>query len=393
MHDLGAAVIGTGFIGTLHLETLRRLGLRLAGVLGSSAARGQERARALGAPRAYGSLDELLADPGVGVVHVASPNRLHHAQVAAILAAGRHVVCEKPLAMTAAEAADLVARARAAGVVAAVCYNTRFYALNHHARGMVLAGELGQPRLVTGRYHQDWLSRPSDWNWRLDPAEGGLLRAVGDIGTHWLDLTSFVAGMAPAAVCADLAIAIPERERPRDRAATFAAGAGGGAERVRVATEDLGLVLLRYPNGARGAVTVSQVSPGRKNSLAWEIAGSEASAAWESESPERLWIGRRDGPSGLLTRDPAAMNELGRAVAALPGGHVEGFADSFAALLRAVHADIAAGGRRPGSTWASFADGHRGLRLCEAIWRSAREGRWVGVDGDDGDDAAPGGAG
>jgi predicted dehydrogenase len=213
---IGAAVIGTGFIGTVHLQALRRLGVRVAGVLGSGEARGAERARALGT-RAFASLDDLLADPGVDVVHVTSPNHLHFAQVLAVLAAGKHVVCEKPLAMTAAESAEMVARARAGGRVAAVCYNTRFYPLNQQARGMVEAGELGEVRLVTGHYHQDWLAKESDWNWRLTPEAGGALRAVGDIGTHWLDLTSFIAGMAPSEVFADLATLSPSASAPRAR--------------------------------------------------------------------------------------------------------------------------------------------------------------------------------
>jgi predicted dehydrogenase len=312
----------------------------------------------------------------VDVVHVTSPNHLHFAQVLAVLAAGKHVVCEKPLAMTAAESTEMVARAQASGRVAAVCYNTRFYPLNQQARGMVEAGELGEVRLVTGHYHQDWLAKESDWNWRLTPEAGGALRAVGDIGTHWLDLTSFIAGMAPSEVFADLATFIPERERPTGPVETFSRAAGA-TERVRIDTEDAGLVLLRYPNGARGSLTVSQVSHGRKNWMTWDISGGRASAAWESETPERLWIGRRDGSNGLLTRDPSQMNAQGAGAAMLPGGHVEGFADTFAALFGQVYRDVAAGGRQPDSTWASFEDGHTEMRLCDAILQSAREGRWV----------------
>lgn len=378
MPDIGAAVIGTGFIGTVHLQTLRRIGVRVAGVLGSSAERGSERARALGVERAYTSLDEVLADPDVQVVHVTSPNHLHVAQVKAILAAGRHVICEKPLAMASAESAEMVAGARASGRVAAVCYNTRFYPLNQHARGMVAAGELGEVRLVTGHYHQDWLAKESDWNWRLVPKAGGALRAVGDIGTHWLDLTSFIVGMTPSEVFADLATFIPERERPTGPVETFTR-AQGATERVRVDTEDAGLILLRYPNGARGSLTVSQVSHGRKNWMTWDISGSKASAAFESEMPDRLWIGHRDGPNGLLSRDPGAMNAMGAAATMLPGGHVEGFADTFAGLFREVYRDVAAGARQADSTWATFEDGHREMLLCNSILRSAREGRWMEV--------------
>ncbi|NNF92042.1 MAG: Gfo/Idh/MocA family oxidoreductase, partial [Boseongicola sp.] len=198
--DIGAAVIGTGFIGTVHTQALRRLGVQVRGVLGSSAERGAERAKEIGVAHAYATLDDLLADDSVDVVHVTSPNHAHYPQVKAILKAGKHVVCEKPLAMTSAQSAEMVELAKSSGKVCAVCYNIRFYPLNQQAQGMVRAGELGDIRFVTGHYHQDWLARPTDWNWRLVASEGGALRSVGDIGTHWVDLTSFVSGLKAEAV-------------------------------------------------------------------------------------------------------------------------------------------------------------------------------------------------
>ena len=371
-----AAVIGTGFIGTVHIGALRRMGVTVAGVLGSSGPRGAERAAALGIARAYATLDELLADPAIDVVHVTSPNHAHYPQVMAILQAGKHVVCEKPLAMTAAQSAEMVARARAAGKIAAVCYNIRFYPLNQHAQGMVAAGELGDVRFVTGHYHQDWLARETDWNWRLEAEAGGDLRSVGDIGTHWADLSSFVIGERPVAVLAELATFLPERQKPRGPVVTFGA-AGGETETRKVATDDAAMILLRYASGARGAFTTSQVSFGRKNALTWEIAGSQAAASWDSEHPDHLWIGRRDAPNQILQRDPGLMNAQGAAAAALPGGHVEGFADTFHSFFSAVYADIRAGGRQPKSTWATFEDGHHEMLFCEAVQTSARQGVWV----------------
>lgn len=374
----GAAIIGTGFIAGAHLDALRRLGVPVRGVLGSSPARGAERAEAMGVARAYASLDELLSDPEVTVVHVTSPNRLHHPQVMAILEAGRHVVCEKPLAMTSAQSAEMLERAEGSGRICAVCYNTRFYPLNQHAHGMVAGGSLGEVRLVTGHFLQDWLARETDWNWRVEPEEGGSLRAVGDIGTHWLDLTSFIAGMQPSAVFAELATMIPVRRRPTGPVETFSA-AEGETEPVGIRTEDVGLVLLRYPNGARGAMTVSQVSHGHKGGMAWEVAGSEASAAWDMEASEELWIGHRGRANERLWRDPALMNPYGARAAMAPGGHVEGFPDAFRAFFAQVYADIAAGGRQDRSTWATFADGHHSMLLCDAILQSARTGSWVEV--------------
>jgi predicted dehydrogenase len=375
---IGAAVIGTGFIGTVHIEALRRLGVKVVGVLGSSAGRGAERAAALGVGRTYGSLEELLADPNVQAVHVTSPNVAHYPHVKQILAAGRHVICEKPLAMTSAQSAEMAKLASASGKVAAVCYNIRFYPLNQHARQMAADGGLGEVRLVTGHYHQDWLARPTDWNWRLESKEGGALRSVGDIGTHWIDLTSFITGQRPSAVLAELATFIPDRQKPVGPVETFSA-ASGKTEPRRVETDDAATILLRYPNGARGMMSTSQISQGRKNALHWDISGSAASAAWHSETPDNLWIGHRDAPNQILQRDASLMNAAGAAAANLPGGHVEGFADSFRALFAQVYADVAKGSRSEKSAYASFDDGHYEMLFCDAVLESAKVGRWIEI--------------
>jgi predicted dehydrogenase len=377
--QIGAAVIGTGFIGGVHVQMLRRLGVEVRGVLGSSPERGAERAREMGVGHAYASLDDLLADEAVDVVHVTSPNHAHYAQVKAILGAGKHVVCEKPLAMTSAESAEMVEIAKASGKVAAVCYNIRFYPLNQQAHGMVREGALGEVRFVSGHYHQDWLAKPTDWNWRLEAEKGGALRSVGDIGTHWADLTSFVTDLRAEAVMAELATFIPERQKPTGPVETFASGAGE-TDAVKVDTDDAAMILIRYEGGARGVMSTSQINVGRKNSLQWDVAGSEASAAWDSETPDHLFIGHRDRPNEVLMRDFTLMNATGTAAATLPPGHVEGFADSFFAFFRAVYTDVAAGGRQAGATWATFEDGHYEMRFCDAVLKSAREGRWVRLD-------------
>lgn len=372
-----AAVIGTGFIGTVHTWALRRLGVRVEGVLGSSPERGQSRAAELGVDRAYASLEELLEDPKVEVVHVTSPNHLHYPHVKAILGAGRHVICEKPLAMTSAQSAEMVDIARESGRICAVCYNIRFYPLNQHVRGMVANGDLGDIRLITGHYLQDWLAKDSDWNWRLEVEHGGALRSVGDIGTHWVDLAGFVSGMRPVSVLADLSIFIKERQKPLGPVETFARSGDGKTETRRIETDDAALILMRFANGARGSLTVSQVSPGRKNALHLEIAGSKSSTAWQSETPDHLWIGHRDEPNQMLQRDAGLMNLDGAAAASLPGGHVEGFADTFFALFRSVYADIAQGKPGPNASYATFEDGHFEMLFCEAVLKSASEGRWT----------------
>jgi predicted dehydrogenase len=378
--DIGAAVIGTGFIGTVHVEALRRIGVDVRGVLGSTPERGAARASALGVRHAYPSLDDLLADDTVDVVHVTSPNDLHHGQAGAVLDAGKHVVCEKPLAMTAGESAELVARATQTGLVNATNFNIRYYPLNQHAREVVAGGGLGEVRLVTGRYFQDWLLLDSDWNWRLQPDRGGALRAVGDIGSHWLDLLTYITGQRVAAVMADLTTFIGTRHEPTGPVATFSTERSSETIERPISTEDTAAVLLRFDGGARGAVSISQISPGRKNSLVYEIDGSDGAWSWDSEQPDQAWIGHRDRPNEVLIRNPALMGAAGQAAAVLPGGHVEGFFDTFCAHFRAVYADVAAGRPSPTPGYPTFADGHDEMLVGEAIARSAHEGRWVDVD-------------
>ncbi|HEX2755609.1 MAG TPA: Gfo/Idh/MocA family oxidoreductase [Candidatus Limnocylindrales bacterium] len=378
--DIGAAVIGTGFIGTVHVEQLRRIGVDVRGVLGSSPERGAARADALSVRHAYASLDEILSDPAVHVVHVTSPNHLHVPQATAILAAGKHVVCEKPLAMTAGESAGLVTQARASGLVNAVNFNIRFYPLHQHMREVVAAGALGDVRFVTGHYFQDWLLHDTDWNWRLEPDKGGTLRAVGDIGSHWLDLMAFVTGQPIVSVMADLATFVTARQEPTGPVETFSTDRSANTVTRPMGTEDTATLLLRFANGARGSVAVSQISAGRKNSLQWEIDGSESAAWWDSETPDHLWLGHRDRPNELLLRNPALMGPAGRTAAALPGGHVEGFGDTFGALFRAIYADVLTGRANPDPPYADFAAGHDEMLVNDAIGRSAAEERWVDVD-------------
>ncbi len=377
--DIGAAVIGSGFIGTVHIEALRRIGVRLAGLLEASPELGARRAAELGLPRAYASLDELLADRAVQVVHVTSPNELHHPQARQILAAGKHIVCEKPLALTSAQSRELVELAAASGLVNAVNFNIRWYPLNQHVAAMVRAGALGDVRYVTGHYLQDWLLFDTDWNWRLESDQGGALRAVGDIGSHWLDLTSFVTGLRVEAVMADLTTFLPVRQKPAGPVLTFSTERATDTIPVAIRTEDAASILLRFEGGARGSVNISQVSPGRKNSLAYQIDGASSAVAWDSEQPDALWIGHRDRPNEQLLRNPALMNADGAAAARLPGGHVEGFADTFGAVFTAVYADVAAGRPSEHPRYATFAAGHEEMAIGDAVLESSRAGRWVTV--------------
>jgi predicted dehydrogenase len=381
LHKLNAAIVGAGFMGPAHAEALRRLGVNVIGILGSSEAKSRHAAEALGLARAYPSFDELLSDPSVNVVHVTTPNRFHFAQASAALKAGKHVLCEKPLAMNSRESAELVALARQSGCAAGVNYNIRFYPLCIEARERIARGELGQVLSVTGSYVQDWLLHPTDYNWRVLESEGGPLRAVADIGTHWLDLAQTITGLKVDAVCADLKTVFPTRQRPEGEVETFSGKVGqtASAQAVEITTEDQGGVLLRFAGGARGALWVSQVTAGRKNCLRFEIAGSRSALAWNSEQPDELWLGHRDRANELLPRDPGLMSAAARRFTGYPGGHAEGYPDSFKQCFRAFYDYIAAGDFTAPQPFPTFADGHQEILLCEAILRSHREQRWIPV--------------
>ena len=380
-----AAVAGTGFIGPVHVEALRRLGIPVKGILGSSPTKSEIAAKTLGLPKAYVSYDEMLSDPEVEVVHITTPNRQHREMVIGALDAGKHVVCEKPLATSSLETSELVERARKnPTLVTAVNYNVRFYPLALHARDLLQRGAIGRVLGVRGAYLQDWLLKDTDWNWRLLVEEGGELRAVGDIGTHWMDLILFVTGLRIDSVFADLATLIPVRQRPKVAGSTFQeneASAGAAArEPMRIETEDWGSVLFRFANGARGTMCVSQVTAGRKNQLTFEIAGSEGSLAWDSEHPNDLWLGHREKPNELLIRDPSLLAPGIRSFASYPGGHNEGFPDTFKQLYRAIYERLAEEDFSRPKLYAGFDDGHQELLLCEAILRSHREEAWRAVE-------------
>jgi predicted dehydrogenase len=382
MDAIRAAVIGTGFIGPAHVEALRRLGVEVVGLAGSSPERARPKAEALHIPRVYTDWRELVDDPSVNVVHITSPNYLHYPMAKAAIAARKHVVCEKPLAMNSRESAELLSLAEEAGIVHAVNYNIRFYPLCQEARARARRGDLGEVYIIRGSYLQDWLFYDTDWNWRLEPELGGSLRAVADIGTHWLDLTGFITGLRVQAVLADFRTFIPVRKKPARPVDTFAGKELRPEDYIEqpIHTEDYATVLLTYENGAKGVMTVSQVSAGRKNRLAFEINGSRSSLAWDSERPNELWIGRRDGPNEVLMKDPSLLTPEARDFTGYPGGHNEGFPDTFKQLYRAVYRYIRAGDFAAPRDFPTFADGHEEILLCEAIERSAREKRWVEVE-------------
>jgi predicted dehydrogenase len=381
LSEIKAGVVGVGFIGVAHVEALRRLGVDVVGVVGSTPERARAKAEAANLPKVYENVEALAGDPDIDVVHVASPNHVHADQVRVVLDAGKHVVCEKPLGLTSEETADLVARADRTGLVHAVCFNIRFYPNCHQARAMVAAGEIGDSRLVTGSYLQDWLLLETDWNWRLESEKAGFLRAVADIGSHWLDLARFITGASVTEVMADLHTFVSVRKHPPGPVETFAVDTGD-RELIEEAmsSDDAAGILLRFDDGARGVVTISQVSAGRKNSVSIEVDGSDSALSWFSENPDHLWIGHRGRPNEILQRDPSLASPDAARVIGYPGGHVEGYPDTFRALFAEVYADVAAGGPSGDPSYPTFADGHDALLVTEAVARSSEEQRWVRVE-------------
>src|SRR5688572_21782182 len=380
IHQLRAGVIGSGFIGPVHIEALQRLGVRVTAVAGSDRAR--EVAAKWNIPNVFLNYDYdgLIRSPDVDVVHITSPNKEHAPQSLAALAAGKHVVCEKPLAMTQKESAQLVREAaRHPKQIFAVNYNVRFYPAVLQMRADVAAGRLGRIIHVQGSYFQDWLLKPEDFNWRLLPSEGGKLRAVADIGTHWMDTVSFILGGRIKSVFARLGIAHATRLRPTGPVQTFTRiESTKDWKRYAVETDDFSSILLEWSNGAHGNMAVSQVAAGRKNSLRMEIYGTEGSVSWASEEPNSLQYGSRDTGNAVSHRACPGFAEEVAPFSDYPPGHAEGFADTFKMLYRAVYTDIANGASKS-PIYATAQDGHHEIQVCEAILKSNAARKWVNV--------------
>jgi len=376
-------LVGAGFVGPHHIDAVRRLGfVDIVAVAGSTEESGRRKAEALGARRGYGSYQALIDDPAVQVVHNATPNYLHYEVTSAALSWGKHVVSDKPLAMTAAQSRRLLEQAQRADVVAAVTFNYRGNPLVQQARQAVARGDIGVPHFLHGHYLQDWLSKDTDYSWRLDPEKGGASSALGDIGSHWCDLAQHVSGLRITHVLGDVATVIPRRKRPKSSREAFQTGGSDDVELVDITVEDLASVLVRFDSGAKGTFSVGQVCAGHKNDLVLEVCGSKASIGWRQEHQNELWIGHRERANEVLQKDPSLVVDEARPYAHLPGGHQEAWADAFCNLMRDIYGCIARGkpyGELPPAV-ATFEDGYRANCIVEAILESAGTGGvWTAV--------------
>jgi predicted dehydrogenase len=380
MQILNTALIGTGFMGKVHAENLRRLGnVEITAVAGSSAERAREFGNSIGVSRTTGNYQELLEDSSINAVHVLTPNALHYPICRAALKAGKHVLCEKPFTVSLEQARQLVGLAAETGLANCIQHNLRYYPLVQQIRRMIEAGDLGDILIVQGTYSQDWLLFDTDWNWRVDAKENGALRAMGDIGSHWMDMIQHVTGLRISELCADLATFHRTRRKPKGSVETFAGKKlqPGDYETVPIDTDDFGSVLLRLGDRARGAFTVSQMSAGRKNMFTIDIYGTKSGVSWNQERPDELWIGQRNTPNQIIVKDPALLYPKAAAYADLPGGHSEGYDDTHKQVFKRFYAR-AADPSAP-ADYPTFEDGLIGMQLLETVAESSTKRAWVNV--------------
>jgi predicted dehydrogenase len=382
---IGMGIVGTGFIGPHHIDAVRRLGfVDIVALAEMNDALAKQKAEALNVPKGYGSYEALLDDPAVQVVHNATPNFLHYPVNAAAIAKGKHIVSDKPLALTADEARKLRDQAKAAGVVNAVTFSYRGNPLVQQMRHAIAGGKIGTPRFIYGQYVQDWLLKDTDYSWRLEPDKGGVSSALGDIGSHWCDLAQHVSGQRITEVLGDITTAVPQRKRPKGAREAFSAATGKEEyDLVDIKVEDLASVLLKFENGAKGVFTAAQICAGHKNDLMVEVCGSTASMRWHQEDQNNLWIGHRDQANEILMKDPGLVDAEVRPYVHMPGGHQEAWPDAFYNLMRDIYTFIGEG-KKPTDVhppaFATFEDGYRANAIVEAILESAKAGSvWTKV--------------
>lgn len=378
MKRIQVGIVGTGFMGRVHSEALRRLGnVEIAGVAGSSNERARKFADEVFIERATGDYRDLVADPAIDVIHICSPNELHFEQAMAAMNAGKHVLCEKPLASSVEEGRKMLAKAQQANLVHCTLYNMRAYPQVQQMRQMRLAGTFGDIRIVQGTYSQDWLFKDTDWNWRI---ESGKSRTFADIGTHWCDMAEHITGLTITSLCADLETFIKNRKKPKGPVETFQGKDLRPDEytETSIRTEDFGALMFEMGANTRGCMTTSQISIGRKNRLFIEIYGSKCSAAWDGERPDELWIGHRDRPSEVLLKDSVLFEKGARNFADLPGGHSEGYDDTFKQTFRRFYRVVA--DRTAPVEFPTFEDGIRQLQLVDAVVSSSARHAWGDVE-------------
>lgn len=375
MEKYRAVVIGAGFIGSVHVEMLRRLG-NVSVVALVDAVDAEKKAATMQIEKAYSNYREMMDELKPDAIHICTPNYTHYEIAKYAIERGIHFICEKPFTTTVEQAKELVNLAKEKGVIGAVNFHNRLYPMTNEMHQMIKKGEIGDLFSVHGGYIQDWLLYDTDYSWRLEKGQVGKTRAIADIGSHWMDLAEFVTGEKIKRVNAVFRTVYPVRKKPLGKVETFQTLNDAVYEEIPIDTEDEAVVMFELEKGAVGTAIVSMVFAGKKNTTTLSVAGSKKSLEWSSENLNDLWIGYRDKPNEIMTKDASLMHpETGR-LASYPSGHIEGFPDAFKNVFRQFYDSIETEGSYD---FAGLEDGLREMILSDCIYESAMDRKWVEV--------------
>jgi predicted dehydrogenase len=376
--SIGVVIVGTGLMGVTHTKALRANGIQVHGIIGSNVEKTQKFAKDMSIDRVYESFDNMLADETIDIIHLATPNHLHYVHAKAALLAGKHVACEKPITMNSEESRELFFLAKEKNLVSVVNFNVRMYPMVQKARSMVQGGDIGDLFIIQGAYLQDWLLYPTDWNWRLDPKMGGQSRTVGDIGSHWIDLVTYISGLRITEVFADFKTFHQKRMKPT-KSKTIPEINQSSNQEIDINSEDYASILFHFENGVQGVLTISQMCAGHKNKISFNINASNSSLVWNGEKADELWVGHRDEPSQVLVAESKQENQKKTENDSSPEFHNQVFSNTFNELYRRVYQYLLAGDFSREPDFPTFEDGHYGMLVLEAIEASAREKSWKTV--------------
>jgi predicted dehydrogenase len=380
---INVAVIGTGYIGPLHIEALRRInGITVKGVTDANPALAKKTAERYNIEEIYADYKEILADPSIDVIHTCTPNSLHYPMNKAAIEAGKHILSEKPLAMTLEQARELTESAEKRGIVTGINFCYRYYPVVLEMALRVRRGDAGDVRMATGTWFQDWLSWQTDYTWRLQRSESGDSNIAADLGSHWFDLVQFTTGTRVTEVMADFASLIPVRRKPKRQVLAFEKVTDVPYDEVKVELEDYASILFHLSNGAPGSFTTSEDAIGRKSDTEFQIYGSTCSYAWNHKRSNELWIGHRDKPNETLIESPVLQDPATSSYATLPTGHPMGYHDAILNLMRDFYDVVKAGGKEADRALPrpTFRTGFDEMRILKAVVESNRKRSWVKVD-------------
>jgi len=377
MDKVKTAIIGIGFIGAVHIESLRRLGfVDIIAICDPLEA--DKKATFHHIELAYYDYKKMIGEIDIDFLHICTPNNTHFEIASYAIERNINVVLEKPMAVTLEEAETLVKMAEKKKVIAAINFHNRLYPAIHFLKNQISTGALGKIISVNGAYLQDWLLYDTDYSWRLISRESGKTRAIADIGSHWIDLVEYTTGLQVSEVMAEFRTVHKERMKPLSAIQTFSKEKSVEYENIPIDTEDMASIILRFSNGAIGNCFISQMFSGKKNKIQLFVAGTEASAQWDLDDSNNLEIGYRNSPNKIITKDALLMGEKTADIISYPPGHSEGFADAIKQNFKQIYKKYA--NRELPSDFATFKDGLREMIICERIFESARKEQFIKIE-------------